>query len=185
MPIIDDDSAALSSVAVLTTTCDFGVRSYDSGDAFLAAYEATILACLLPDVRLTGMSGLELNSTLKAKGIGVLVILISGSAGTGGAEDAIKNRGVAFLENPIQPGFCWRRFERRFRHNSKCRESFHREASAGSRESSRISPAFRLNCLKMNIRIVDARLSWSTGAASNEPSNLSPHLSHDLWVFAG
>ena len=99
VPIIDDDSAALSSVAVLPTPCDFGVRSYDSGDAFLAAYEATILACLLPDVRLTGMSGLELNSTLKAKGIGVPVILISGSA-----EDAIKNRGVAFLESSVRPG---------------------------------------------------------------------------------
>ena len=100
--IIDDDPAALSSVEALFTAYEYEVRSFDSAEAFLAAYEQTDFGCLLSDVRLPRMSGLELNATLKLKGISLPVILISGYTGSEVAAEAIKNGVIAFLAKPVK-----------------------------------------------------------------------------------
>ena len=99
--VVDDDSDALSSAEALFTAFDYTVRSFASAEAFLAAFENTDVGCLLSDVRMPGMTGLELNAALKLRKNSLPVILISGYADSEVAEAAIKNGVIAVLDKPI------------------------------------------------------------------------------------
>ena len=101
--IIDDDSAALSSVVSLLTACQYEVRAFNSAEAFLASGETTERGCLVCDVRLPGMSGLELQSTLKSRGIQLPVILVSGYADLDTVTKALEDGVVRVLEKPVDP----------------------------------------------------------------------------------
>ena len=100
--IVDDDPTSLRSVETLLTVYKYDVRSFDSAEAFLAAYEETVFGCLLSDVRMPGLSGLELNATLKQKGSSLPVILISGYADSEVAIEAMNNGVIAFIEKPVK-----------------------------------------------------------------------------------
>ena len=101
--IVDDDPAALSSLGALLAAFKYEVRAFKSAEEFLAADVKTERGCLLCDVRLPGMSGLELQSTLKSEGINLPVILISGYADSDIVAEALDNGAVAVLEKPIDP----------------------------------------------------------------------------------
>ena len=99
--IVDDDPAALSSVGALLAACDYKVREFSSAEEFLAADIDADQGCLLCDVRLTGMSGLELLKKLKLEGIDLPVVLISGYADSEMVAEALEIGAVAVLEKPI------------------------------------------------------------------------------------
>jgi FixJ family two-component response regulator len=101
--IIDDDPAALNSVGALLAAFKYKVRAFSSAEEFLAADVETDQGCLLCDVRLSGMSGLQLLKTLELDGIELPVILISGYADSDMVSDALENGAVAVLEKPIDP----------------------------------------------------------------------------------
>ena len=101
--VIDDDPAALRSVDVLLLAFDFEVRSFSSAEDFLAADVSLEQACLLSDVRLPGMSGVELHHTLRSQGIELPTILISGYADSDMATKALESGVDAVLEKPIDP----------------------------------------------------------------------------------
>ena len=99
--VVDDNVSARSSVCALLATFDYEVRAFDSAESFLAADDKTEPACLLCDVRLPGMSGVQLHRTLKLRGIGLPVILISGYLDSDMVAEALKNGAIAVLGKPI------------------------------------------------------------------------------------
>jgi FixJ family two-component response regulator len=101
--IVDDDPAALSSVTALLVSFAYQVRAFRSAEEFLMSDVKTTPGCLLCDIRLDRMSGLELLNTLKMDHAQLPVILISGYLDSDIVSEALANGAVAVLEKPLDP----------------------------------------------------------------------------------
>ena len=99
--IVDDDEAVRAGLGALLTARGFDVRSFESAETFLSAPPAKANACLLLDVRMPGMSGLELQRELKGRGIALPIIMITGHGDVPMAVAALKGGAVDFLEKPF------------------------------------------------------------------------------------
>ena len=80
--IVDDDAAVRDSLAMLLELKGFHTRTYTSAEEFLERYRSDWAGCLVLDLRMTGMSGLELQAELLRRGIG-LPVIIATAHGTG------------------------------------------------------------------------------------------------------
>jgi two-component system response regulator FixJ len=76
--VVDDDEAGRESLAALLGAAGFSVALYGSGEEFLAAFDPTPRGCLLLDVHLPGMTGLEVGAIVNQNVPGFPLILISG-----------------------------------------------------------------------------------------------------------
>ena len=99
--IVDDDQAMRTSLQWLIEATGLAVQTYESADAFLASYYPGRAGCLLLDVRMPGMSGLELQSHLKRQGYRLPVILITGHGDVAMAVKAMKAGALDFIEKPF------------------------------------------------------------------------------------
>lgn len=99
--VIDDDDAARDSLAFLFESADIAVRSYASAAAFLAVAPSLSDGCVVTDVRMPEINGIEMLKRLKAKGIGLPVIVITGHADIALAVEAMKSGAVDFMEKPF------------------------------------------------------------------------------------
>jgi two-component system response regulator FixJ len=98
--LIEDDEAALHSLALLLRRRGMQMQTFDSVEAFLAAGDASAPTCIVSDVRLPGLSGLDLQLELKRKGWTVPLILITGHGDIAMAVTAIKRGAFDFIEKP-------------------------------------------------------------------------------------
>ena len=99
--VIDDDEAARQSLAFLLDCAGLAVRSYDSAAAFLKAVPSMEHGCIITDVRMPEMSGVELIGRLKALAVADPVIVITGHADVPLAIQAMKAGVADFLEKPF------------------------------------------------------------------------------------
>ena len=99
--IIDDDEALRESLSFLLRTARLDVRSYPSAAEFLDARPESILGCVITDVRMPGMSGIELLRRLQELKIGLPVIVITGHGDVPLAVEAMKVGAFDFLEKPF------------------------------------------------------------------------------------
>ncbi|MFM1891072.1 MAG: hypothetical protein RLZ44_149 [Pseudomonadota bacterium] len=99
--VVDDDQAMRSSLKWLIESVGLAVESFDSADAFLKSYYPGRAGCLLLDVRMPGMSGLELQEYLNAHDIRIPVIIITGHGDVHMAVRAMKSGAVDFIEKPF------------------------------------------------------------------------------------
>jgi two-component system response regulator FixJ len=99
--VIDDDDAARDSLAFLLDCAGLKARSYASADAFLKTKPPLDQACIVTDVRMPGLSGIELMHALKAQGSDVPVIVITGHADVPLAIQAMKAGAAEFIEKPF------------------------------------------------------------------------------------
>ncbi len=98
--LIEDDDAALESLRLLLEGRGLAVRGFASAEAFLACLPGYEPACVVSDVRLPGMSGLDLQRALKAQGRAAPVILITGHGDIPMAVTAMKEGAFDFVEKP-------------------------------------------------------------------------------------
>jgi two-component system response regulator FixJ len=99
--LIDDDESVRHAVSFMLTTSGFAVRVYESATAFLNALQSVQPGCVVTDVRMPGMDGLELQRELKRRGVGLPVIVITGHADVSLAVEAMKAGAVDFIEKPF------------------------------------------------------------------------------------
>jgi two-component system response regulator FixJ len=99
--IIDDDEAVRHSLAFLLSSAGLAVRLYDSAAAFLLDLPSAQGGCLITDVRMPGMTGLELLHELKAKACGLPAIVITGHGDVPLAVEAMKAGAIDFIEKPF------------------------------------------------------------------------------------
>ncbi len=100
--VVDDDPAVLRALSRLLRSRAFRVQTFESGQDFLAVLPRSVPECLIVDLQMPGMSGLELQQHLARKGILIPTIMI-----TAHGEAALRGRHeeaglVAFLLKPLQ-----------------------------------------------------------------------------------
>jgi two-component system, LuxR family, response regulator FixJ len=100
--VVDDDEAVRKSLSFLLRTVGLVSRTYASADEFLAAYAGTDIGCLVADIRMPGLSGLDLQRELAARHVDIPIIFITGYGDVPMAVDAMKAGAIDFLEKPFR-----------------------------------------------------------------------------------
>ncbi len=102
MFVVDDDEAALDSLVVLLRSEGLNPRGFSSAEAFLANLSSEARGCVISDVRMPGMDGVQLLKTLKSIGCMLPVIVITGHADVTVAVQAMKAGAADFIEKPFE-----------------------------------------------------------------------------------
>lgn len=100
--IVDDDPSMLKYLSELVSTIDYNSKTYDNANEFLSSYADDGVGCLVLDLRLPGISGLELHQQLAGFNIDLPVIMISGFGDVSTAVKAMKAGVLDFLEKPFK-----------------------------------------------------------------------------------
>ncbi len=99
--VIDDDDAVRQSLEFLLKTAGVSVRGFDSAKAFLDVLPAIKSGCIITDVRMPEITGIDLLRHLKESGLDIPVIVITGHGDISLAVEAMKIGAVDFLEKPF------------------------------------------------------------------------------------
>ncbi|MDY0308228.1 MAG: response regulator transcription factor [Castellaniella sp.] len=99
--IVDDDEAVRDSLRWLLEANGYTVRSFAGAEEFLAAYDPEQVGVLIADIRMPGMSGLELQETLIARKAPLPIVFITGHGDVPMAVSTMKKGAVDFLEKPF------------------------------------------------------------------------------------
>jgi two-component system, LuxR family, response regulator FixJ len=100
--IVDDDAAVRNSLRLLVKSVGQSAGVFVSAQEFLASYDPQQPGCLVLDVRMPGMSGLELQQQLNVRGAVIPVIFISGHGDIPMAVEAMQNGAFDFLQKPFR-----------------------------------------------------------------------------------
>ena len=99
--VVDDDPALRDSLELLMRSVQLPVATFDSAQAFLDGYREGAPGCLVLDIRMPGMSGLDLQERLLPEGIHLPVIIITGHGDVPMAVRALKSGALDFIEKPF------------------------------------------------------------------------------------
>lgn len=99
--LIDDDEDVRRAVSFLLGTAGLAVKVYESADSFLKQDLETLQGCIVSDVRMPGIDGLELLRRLSARGVRVPVVIMTGHADVPMAVAAMKAGASDFIEKPF------------------------------------------------------------------------------------
>jgi RNA polymerase sigma factor (sigma-70 family) len=99
--IVDDDEAMRDSLKWLLESRGLKVELYSSGEAFLGAFSSDFCGCLVLDVRMPGMNGMDLYARLQARASALPVIFITGHGDVPMAVSALKKGAADFIEKPF------------------------------------------------------------------------------------
>lgn len=100
--VVDDDDAVRSSLRLLLKSVGLAAVTFGSAQEFLAAYDPAQPGCLVLDVRMPGLSGLELQQQLNLRGAVIPVIFITGHGDIPMAVEAMKHGAFDFLQKPFR-----------------------------------------------------------------------------------
>jgi FixJ family two-component response regulator len=105
--VVDDDTAARESVMALVSLKGLPAQGFSSAEEFLAQFDPSKAGCLVVDVRMSGMSGLQLLQVLQTRNVSFPVIVITGYADVPMAVKAMQAGAMTFLEKPCQEQELW------------------------------------------------------------------------------
>ena len=99
--IVEDDAAMRDSLSLMLGLLGFRTVSFDSAEAFLQTYRDEWAGCVVADLRLPGMSGLELQADLRERGTHLPFVIITGHGDVKSARAAFQSEAVDFIEKPF------------------------------------------------------------------------------------
>lgn len=102
--VVDDDVAVRQSLLFLLASDGLAVRLHESASAFLDSVKEAGTGCILTDVRMPGIDGIELLRRLKERGFALPVIVMTGHADVPLAVEAMKEGAADFIEKPFDDG---------------------------------------------------------------------------------
>ncbi len=100
--LVDDDESVRRSVGFMLKTSGYQVIAYEHGAALLKAAKGLEPGCILLDIRMPGMDGLEVQQALRAHGVALPVIIMTGHADVPLSVRAMKAGAVDFIEKPFE-----------------------------------------------------------------------------------
>lgn len=100
--IVDDDEAMRDALVQLLESAGLRVEVHADGREFLAVHTADLPGCLLLDMAMPGMTGLEVQAALKARGLAIPIVFLTGHGDIPLAVRAVQGGAVDFLEKPIK-----------------------------------------------------------------------------------
>lgn len=106
--VVDDDEAIRDGISDLVESMGLKSQVFASAEEFLQVYSASGPACLILDVRMAGMSGLELQQTLAEREIDIPVIIVTGHGDIPMAVEAMDKGAVDFIEKPFREQALWK-----------------------------------------------------------------------------
>lgn len=125
--IIDDERGMREALEILIASAGYRCTSFATGEAFLAQPVPRVPCCLLLDLQLEGLSGLELQNELNARRIPIPVLFLSGDTSIARAVSAMKAGAMDFLQKPFDPDLLLGRVERALQASA---DGYNRRASA-------------------------------------------------------
>lgn len=105
--VVDDDAHARKAVTTLVEAMGVETVGFVSAEEFLHGHDGRRPACLVTDVRMIGMSGLELQEELLNRGVDISVVVLTGFATTPGTVRAMRNGALTLLEKPCRDDELW------------------------------------------------------------------------------
>ncbi|MFD1790267.1 response regulator transcription factor [Ochrobactrum teleogrylli] len=109
--VIDDDEAFRDSLVWLLESSQYTVRAFDSAEAFLDAASPDMSGCVIADVRMSGITGLELHRRLRTLGVDLPTIIVTGHGDVPMAVTAFRDGVVDFIEKPLDDKYVLERIE--------------------------------------------------------------------------
>lgn len=100
--VIDDDEAMQDSLNFLLDSCGFGVTLFDNAQGFLGALPGLAFGCVVSDIRMPGVDGIELLKFMKAQHSPFPIVIMTGHGDVPLAVEAMKLGAVDFLEKPFE-----------------------------------------------------------------------------------
>jgi len=100
--IVEDDAAMRDSLSLMLGLLGFSTVSFESAEAFLETYRDEWVGCVVADLRLPGLSGLELQANLRARGTKLPFVIITGHGDVKSARAAFQSEAVDFIEKPFE-----------------------------------------------------------------------------------
>lgn len=100
--IVDDDSDVADSMSMLLESTGLRTQQYHSAEEFLQSTVAQLVGCLILDVRMPDMNGLELQQEIKRRNVNLPVVFVTGHGDVPMAVQAMKNGAVEFLQKPFR-----------------------------------------------------------------------------------
>ena len=99
--IVDDDVAVRDALALLLGLKGYRTAIFSSAEDFLAAYRKDWRGCLVLDIKMSGMTGLDLQSRLASQNVEMPIVIVTGHGDAASARQALKSGAVDFLEKPL------------------------------------------------------------------------------------
>ena len=101
--VVDDDPAVRDSLRELLASTQHEVVCFDSAENFLRGFDASLPGCLILDVQMPRMSGIQLQEQLQSKGVRIPVIIFTGHGDVPMSVQAMKQGAIDFFEKPYRP----------------------------------------------------------------------------------
>ena len=130
--VVDDDEAVRDSLQWLLEGKDYRVRCFDSAEAFLSRYDPREVACMIVDVRMGGMSGVELQERLVERDSPLPIVVVTGHGDVPMAVDSMKKGAMDFIQKPFKEDALVALVERMLEH---AREAFAKHQQSASRDA--------------------------------------------------
>jgi FixJ family two-component response regulator len=130
--VVDDDEAVRDSLQWLLEGKDYRVRCFDSAESFLSRYDAREVACLIVDIRMGGMTGLELQNRLLEIHSPLPIVFITGHGDVPMAVDTMKKGAMDFIQKPFKEDQLVPLVERML---GQAKDAFADHQSAASRDA--------------------------------------------------
>ena len=130
--VVDDDEAVRDSLQWLLEGKDYRVRCFESAEAFLARFDPREVACLIADIRMDGMTGLELQDRLIERQSPLPIVFITGHGDVPMAVETMKKGALDFIQKPFNEEHLLPLVERML---DKARESFAVQQEVANREA--------------------------------------------------
>jgi FixJ family two-component response regulator len=121
--VVDDDTGVRNSMRILLKSVGLNCTLFASAQEFLGAYQPSQQGCLVLDIRMPGMSGLELQQELNLRGAVIPVIFMSGHGDIPMAVEAIQHGAFDFLQKPIREQDLLDRIQRAITKDGELRKS--------------------------------------------------------------
>jgi FixJ family two-component response regulator len=100
--VIDDDQAVRDSLGLLLKSMGTRASLFDSAQAFLDAWDPAMRGCIVLDIRMPGMSGMELHQRLKGQRCGIPIIFVTGHGDVPMAVEAMHHGAFDFIQKPFR-----------------------------------------------------------------------------------
>jgi len=128
--IVDDDPSVRDALGLLLGVRGYRTAVFASGEAFLQAWQADWAGCLIADIRMSGMDGLQLQRRLNELGCLLPVVVVTAHGDVSQAREAFKARAIDFLEKPFDEDKLIAAIEEAFSHEARNRQDLDRRAQS-------------------------------------------------------
>ena len=114
--VVDDDPAIRDSISLSLSLRGYHIAQFASAEDFLNAFDVAWMGCVIADIRMPGMSGLQMQSELATRGAKLPVVIITGHGDVTSARTAFRGQAIDFLEKPFDDEHLISAIETAFEH---------------------------------------------------------------------